>query len=53
MKAVVFVSDSLRADHVGPDLTPAVERLADDGRRFKQAFSQAYWTASAAPSLLY
>ena len=44
MNVVVIITDSLRVDHVGcygnPVETPNVDRLAEDGTVFEQAFSE-------------
>jgi arylsulfatase A-like enzyme len=48
---VLIVVDTLRSDHAGPQLMPALERLARDGVRFEQAFSHAPSTLPSHASL--
>lgn len=53
---VVIVLDSVRADHTslmgyGRRTTPELERLAREGRVFRQAFSTTSWTLPAHASL--
>jgi arylsulfatase A-like enzyme len=55
--AVVFILDTIRADHVssyGHDrlTTPAIDVLAEKGVRFEQAVSYAPWTAPSVASIL-
>lgn len=57
MNVLVFVSDALRADHVGaygaPHVkTPTVDELAAGGVRFEQAISAAPWTAPSMMSMV-
>ena len=57
MKAIVFVFDSLRADHVSTyghsrKTTPNMDAIASDGVVFEQAFSQAIWTTPSSGSIL-
>ena len=54
---ILFVSDSLRADHLScygyeRSTTPHIDRLAADGIRFDRAFAQAYKTVESSVSLL-
>jgi arylsulfatase A-like enzyme/Tfp pilus assembly protein PilF len=54
---VLFVIDTLRADHVGcygypRATTPRIDALAREGVVFLQAISQAPWTAASVGSLL-
>ena len=49
---VLFIMvDTLRADHVNPELTPTLASVGDDGIVFEQAFAQASWTRSSGASL--
>lgn len=55
-KFLLYVFDSLRADHLGcygyeDHTTPSLDGLADDGVRFDGAFSQGIWTFPSAASL--
>lgn len=57
MNYIVFVYDSLRADHLshlGYDrkTSPNIDALADEGVSFSKAFSQAYWTGPSAGSIM-
>ena len=57
MNVLVFVSDALRADHVGvygadSVKTPTLDALADSGLRFEQAISAAPWTAPSMMSMV-
>ncbi|GAB3673243.1 sulfatase [Halopiger thermotolerans] len=54
---VVYVSDSLRADHTScfgydRETTPHLDRVSEDGVRFSNAFSQAIWTSPSSASIL-
>ncbi|MFW6320248.1 MAG: sulfatase [Halohasta sp.] len=54
---VLYVSDSLRADHLScygydRETTPQVDRLAADGVRFDHAFAQAYKTVESSVSIV-
>ena len=54
---VVFLMDTLRADHVGPmgheaDTTPALDEIARDALVFTQASSAAPWTKASVASLM-
>jgi arylsulfatase A-like enzyme len=49
--------DTLRADHLScygykPNRTPQIDRLADDGIRFANAFAQASWTRPSVATIL-
>lgn len=49
---VLFIMvDTLRGDHLGTGLTPNLDRLAEDGVAFDNAFAQASWTRSSGASL--
>ncbi|TKX85907.1 hypothetical protein EXE43_11210 [Halorubrum sp. SS5] len=57
MKALFFVFDSLRADHVScyghsKQTTPNIDRLSSDGIVFENAFSQAIWTGPSSSAIL-
>ena len=57
MNVVVYVSDALRADHLGCYgarfvSTPTVDDLAGGGVRFDQAISAAAWTAPSMTSMV-
>jgi arylsulfatase A-like enzyme len=57
MKAIVYVIDCLRADHVSCYgyhrlTTPNIDTLAQDGLVFEAAFSPSTWTKPVAASLL-
>ncbi len=57
MNVILYVVDSLRADHVhalgyGRETTPNLDRLAREGAVFELACSQSGWTAPSAASLL-
>lgn len=54
---IVYLLDSLRADHVGiygakNETTPAIDRLAHEGAWFSHCSSQASWTQPSVPSIL-
>lgn len=54
---IFYVSDSLRADHLScygydRETSPNIDRLAEDGVRFEQCFSQAYKTVESSVSIL-
>jgi arylsulfatase A-like enzyme len=54
---VVFMIDTLRADHLSAYgysgvHSPAIDRLAADGVRFADAFSQASWTRPSVATIL-
>ena len=48
----IYILDALRYDHVGGDLTPNFNRLAEDGIFFTNAVSQGTWSNPAAMALL-
>ncbi len=53
---VVFVLDTMRADSVsltdaGPDITPTLRALADEGVNFSNAFTHTTWTKPAIATL--
>ena len=57
MNVVVYVSDALRADHLGCYggrflNTKTIDELAAGGIRFDQAISAAPWTAPAMTSMV-
>ena len=57
MNVLVYVSDALRADHLGCYgarflATPTLDELAAGGRRFDQAVSAAPWTAPSMTSMV-
>ncbi|TKX86018.1 DUF229 domain-containing protein [Halorubrum sp. SS5] len=57
MNAIVFVFDSLRADHVSTyghhrKTTPNIDEVAADGVVFENTFSQAIWTTPSSGSIL-
>jgi len=57
VNVLVFVSDALRADHVGAYgaryvSTPTVDSLCNSGLRFEQAISAAPWTAPSMTSMI-
>ena len=57
VNVLVFVSDALRADHVGAygardTNTPTLDALAAGGLRFEQAISAAPWTAPSMMSMV-
>ena len=57
MNVVVYVSDALRADHVGcygarHVRTPTIDAFAADGVRFDQAISAAPWTCPSTTSMI-
>ena len=57
MNVVVYVSDALRADHLGCYgarflNTATIDELAADGARFDQAISAAPWTAPSMTSMV-
>lgn len=53
MKSIyIYVFDSLRYDHVGGDLTPNFNKLADDGIFFTNGVAQATWSNPSAMALL-
>ncbi len=57
MNVLVFVSDALRADHVGAYgargvSTPTVDELCASGLRFDQAIAAAPWTAPSMMSMV-
>ena len=54
---VLIVVDTLRVDHLGcygyrRPLSPNIDRMAADGVRFENAYSQAPWTTPSVGSLL-
>ena len=54
---ILYVVDTLRADAVGGDgnpgvRTPAMERVAHEGLRFRRAYANASWTRPSMGSLL-
>lgn len=55
---VIVVSESTRADHVGPcygyerETAPNICKLAQDGVKFQNAYSQGSWTPVALPVFL-
>jgi arylsulfatase A-like enzyme len=54
---LLVVVDTLRADHLGcygyeRDTSPHIDRLAAEGVRFEEAYSQAPWTTPSIGSLL-
>jgi arylsulfatase A-like enzyme len=54
---LIFVSDSLRADHVSSfgyhrETTPNVDALAADGLRLENTFSQSIWTVPSSVAIL-
>ncbi len=57
VNVVLIVIDTLRVDHLScygywRPLSPNIDRLADDGVRFMNAYSQAPWTTPSVGSLL-
>jgi arylsulfatase A-like enzyme len=57
VNVLVYVSDALRADHLGcygaqRIATPTLDALAADGLLFEQAFAAAPWTAPSMTSLV-
>lgn len=57
MNVIVYVSDALRADHVGcygaqSVSTPAIDEFASTGARFAQTVSAAPWTAPSMTSII-
>ncbi len=57
MNVVVYVSDALRADHVGcygarHVRTPTIDAFAADGVRYDQAISAAPWTCPSTTSMI-
>ena len=57
MKIIVYVLDGLRADHLScygyeRNTSPEIDRLADEGCIFRNAFAQSSWTRPSAASLL-
>jgi len=57
VNVVLIVIDTLRVDHLGcygywRPLSPNIDRLAADGVRFTNAYSQAPWTTPSVGSLL-
>lgn len=56
MNVLVYVMDSVRADHVGAlgcsrPSTPTLDRLAEEGVLFSRAYAQGGWTLPSAASL--
>src|SRR5579862_3405561 len=54
---ILIVTDTLRADAVGvfgagPEVTPALDRLAGDGVRFLRAYAQSSWTRPSVATIL-
>lgn len=54
---LIWVADSLRADHVGcyghkRNTTPRIDGLASEAWVFEQAFSQAIWTSPSSASII-
>lgn len=57
MKIIVYVLDSLRADHLScygynRNTSPEIDKLAKEGFIFENAFSVSTWTRSTAASIL-
>ena len=57
MKIIFFIVDSLRYDYVGVynpevEITPQIDRIAEEGVVFENAFSQSNWTYPSLYSLL-
>ncbi len=55
--AILIITDTLRADHVGAygsisTKTPGMDRLAKDGVVFERAFSQSSWTRPSIATIL-
>lgn len=48
----IYILDSLRYDHVGGDLTPNFNKLAEDGVFFTNAVAQATWSNPSAMAIL-
>ncbi|MHB9288912.1 sulfatase [Halobacteriales archaeon Cl-PHB] len=49
---VLVTVDSLRADVLGPTVTPTLDSLAERASDFEQAFAHGNWTPFAFPSIL-
>jgi arylsulfatase A-like enzyme len=57
MKIILYISDSLRADHLScygyhRKISLNIDSLAKDGIKFNSAFSNSTWTRSSAASIL-
>jgi len=57
VNVVLYVADSLRADHVScygyeRSTTPSIDAMAENGVRFQRCFAPATWTRPVAGSLL-
>jgi arylsulfatase A-like enzyme len=57
MNHIIYVLDSLRADHLGSygydrETTPNIDKVARDGLLFQNAYSQAIWTGPSSASIL-
>jgi len=56
MNVLVYVFDSLRPDHLSSygyerETSPTIDRLAEDGVQFTNAFAQGIWTAPTSGSI--
>lgn len=49
--ALFLMVDTLRADHVSPELTPNLWRLTRGGTRYERAYAAASWTRSSGASM--
>lgn len=57
MKAIIFVSDALRADHLScygyeRETSPKIDELSKDSLMFKQATAHSTWTRASAGTIL-